>query len=144
MLILRTLTLNVTALPNPNPLCVDESMSQISYFGAGGTVAQIMGSFPSKTCGNLMFSGHTMFLTIFMLFETMHGLIPRKLAFLSIAKTIAGYHSIIACRSHYTIDVVLAIMITNMVFFLHKAYFPKRLELPIILPQEIPVYVPSR
>jgi hypothetical protein len=138
MLLLRTLTLNMTALPNPNPLCVDESMTPVSYFGSEGTVMQILGSFPSKTCGNLMFSGHTMFLTIFMLFETMHGLVPRKLTFLSVAKTIVGYRSTIACRSHYTIDVVLAIMITHMVFFLHKAYFPKRLELPIVPRLELP------
>lgn len=142
MLLIRMVTLNMTALPNPNPLCVDESMTQISYFGAGGTVSQILESFPPKTCGNLMFSGHTMFLTIFLLFETFHGLVPRKLILFSIAKTLAGYHSTIACRSHYTIDVMLAILFTNMVFFLHKAYFPKRLELPIVprMEMEIPIY----
>ena len=50
MLLLRALTLNMTALPNPNPnlLCVDESLEQISNFGTDGTVAQILGTFPSN------------------------------------------------------------------------------------------------
>jgi len=130
MMMLRTMTLNVTVLPNPNPLCMDEAIDPIGYFGYGGTVEMVLQTFPAKTCGNLMFSGHTMFIMIFLLSEYTYELVPPNLYFLSITKTIYAIYSIIACRSHYTIDVLLGVIITPMVFFLHRVYFPKQLEIP--------------
>jgi hypothetical protein len=137
MIILRTMTLNVTALPNPNPLCVDESLDQLPFFGSGGTIDGVLSEFPSKTCGNLMFSGHTMFITTFALIEYIYKTVPRKLYLFSICKTLIGYYSTISCRSHYTIDVLLGIMLTTMTFFLYLAYFPSKLQITYRTEREI-------
>ena len=113
LMVLRSFTMTVTAFPSPNPTCKDESITQLGYSGA---LFQTMSSFPAKSCGNQLFSGHTMFLTSFMLFEYKYNLIPRKLFFISIIKTLIGYYSVIACRSHYTIDVLIAILFTFGIF----------------------------
>ena len=44
---------------------------------------------------------------------------------LSLAKTILGIYSVIACRSHYTIDVVISLLLTNMVFYLREKHIHK-------------------
>ncbi len=113
IMILRTLTMISTSYPNPNPQCYDESINEISFPDA---ILQTITSFPPRSCGNLMFSGHTMFLILFFCFET-HFLYARwfyKIA--SLFKTLIGMYFIIACRSHYTADVVVSTLITVGVF----------------------------
>ena len=122
MMLLRTTTLSLTSMPNPNPKCFDESLVPIEYTGYDGSVFKTIHSVATKSCGNLMFSGHTMFLTIIYLFENKHKIVPRKLALLSFIKTAAGYYYIISCRSHYTIDVWISFLITNMTFQLYNNY----------------------
>ncbi len=116
MMLLRTITMISTAFPNPNPQCMDEAIVEISYHDA---VIQTIGTFPTKSCGNLMFSGHTMFLTLFCIFEFKYLQLNNLCCVLSLAKTIFGIYSVIACRSHYTIDVVISLLLTNMVFQLY-------------------------
>lgn len=132
MMLMRTATLVVTSYPNPNPQCYLESTTPIDYFGANGSISQTISSFPTKSCGNLMFSGHTMFLTLFALFEYTYKIIPRKYFFLTVVKTAFGYYSIIACRSHYSIDVLVSFIVTNMTFQLYISHFPKWAEIPEI------------
>jgi hypothetical protein len=117
LMMLRSFTMIVTAFPSPNPACKDESVSQLDYSGA---LVQTMSSFPAKSCGNQLFSGHTMFLTSFLIFEYKYNLVPRKMFFLSIIKTLIGYYSVIACRSHYSIDVLIAILFTFGIFIIHR------------------------
>jgi len=121
-MLLRTTTLSLTSMPNPNPKCFDESVAPIEYTGYDGSVFKTIHSGATKSCGNLMFSGHTMFLTMLYLFENKHKIVPRKLVFLSFVKTAAGYYYIISCRSHYTIDVWISCLITNMTFQLYNTY----------------------
>ncbi len=125
MMLLRTTTLSLTSMPSPNPKCFDESVAPIEYTGYDGSVFKTIHSVATKSCGNLMFSGHTMFLTMLYLFENKHKIVPRKLVFLSFVKTATGYYYIIACRSHYTIDIWISCLITNMSFRLYTIYQKK-------------------
>jgi hypothetical protein len=113
IMILRTLTMMSTAYPNPNPQCYDESINEISYSDA---ILQTITSFPPRSCGNLMFSGHTMFLTLFFCFETRFLYTHWFYKVVSLFKTLFGLYFIIACRSHYTADVLVSILITCCVF----------------------------
>ena len=122
MMLLRTTTLSLTSMPNPNPKCFDESVEPIEYTGYDGSAFKTIHSVATKSCGNLMFSGHTMFLTMIYLFENKHKIVPRKLAWLSFVKTATGYYYIISCRSHYTIDVWISFLITNMTFQIYNTY----------------------
>lgn len=122
MMLLRTTTLSLTSMPSPNPKCFNESVAPIEYTGYDGSAFKTIHSGATKSCGNLMFSGHTMFLTMIYLFENKHNIVPRKLALLSLVKTATGYYYIIACRSHYTIDVWISCLITSMTFQLYNTY----------------------
>ena len=113
MMLLRTITMISTAFPNPNPQCMDKAIVEISYRDA---VVKTISTFPTKSCGNLMFSGHTMFLTLFCIFEFRYLQLNSICRVMSLAKTGFGVYSIIACRSHYTIDVVISLLLTNLVF----------------------------
>lgn len=113
MMLLRTITMISTAFPNPNPQCMGETTEDISYREA---VLQTISTFPTKACGNLMFSGHTMFLTLFCIFEIRYLQLNRICHIMSLAKTGLGIYYIIACRSHYTIDVVISLLMTGLVF----------------------------
>ncbi len=120
IMILRTLTMISTSYPNPNPQCYDNSINDISYSDA---ILQTISAFPTKSCGNLMFSGHTMFLTLLFWFET-HFLYTHWFCkIVSLFKTLLGIYFIIACRSHYTADVVVSILITSGVF---KLFFGEK------------------
>lgn len=92
---------------------MDEAIVEISYRDA---IVKTISTFPTKSCGNLMFSGHTMFLTLFCIFEFRYLQLNRICRVMSLAKTGFGIYSIIACRSHYTIDVVISLLLTNLVF----------------------------
>jgi hypothetical protein len=122
MMLLRTITMVSTAFPNPNPQCMDDAIVEISYHDA---VVKTMSSCPTKSCGNLMFSGHTMFLTLFCIFEIRYLQFNNICRILSLAKTILGIYSVVACRSHYTIDVVISLLLTNMVFHLREKHIHK-------------------
>jgi len=113
IMLLRTITMISTAYPNPNPQCYDESINEISFPDA---ILQTITSFPPRSCGNLMFSGHTMFLTLFFCFETRFLYTQWFYKIVSFGKTVLGLYFIIACRSHYTADVLVSILITFCVF----------------------------
>jgi hypothetical protein len=89
-----------------------------------------MGTMPTHSCGNLMFSGHASLLTLLFLVEGKYDKIHNanaiwysKLLFIRIIKTVMGYYSIIACRSHYTSDVVIGIMLASLIFIVSETHF---------------------
>jgi len=47
----------------------------------------------------------------------------RVTTLIRIIKTVIGYYSTIACRSHYTSDVVMGIMISTFVFIISETHF---------------------
>jgi len=125
VMILRTLTLSVTSFPNPNPRCMGSTVTDNPLFGSRGTILRIVTSFPPSTCGNLMFSGHTAYLILLVLFDYKYSVMPRKLFSLSIGRTILGLYSVIACRSHYSVDVVVSVLITTFTFVTCNEYLPQ-------------------
>ena len=121
MFLLRSLTIVSTALPNPNPACKFSETHPKSF---NDLLHTALSEFPPPSCGNLVFSGHTTLLTLLFLTEYRHKLyvmtqskiINCILFVISVLKTLVGYLSVISCRSHYTVDVVLAIIITTLVY----------------------------
>ena len=72
-----------------------------------------------------MFSGHTAYLILLVLFDYKYSVMPRKLFSLSIGRTILGLYSVIACRSHYSVDVVVSVLITTFTFVTCNEYLPQ-------------------
>lgn len=121
--ILRGITISVTSYPSPNPVCDDETKH---FWGEKGYVYVAMSSLPTKACGDLMFSGHTAMLTLLLLFEYNYDIWPKinAIKIIQLAKTLIGYYSIISCRSHYTSDVIVGIIVTVLLFITSQTYFP--------------------
>jgi len=70
-----------------------------------------------QTCGDYMFSGHTVYLTIFSHFITEY--VPRRFYLIHSASWILnlfGMFFILAAHEHYTIDVVIAFFLTSRIF----------------------------
>jgi len=70
-----------------------------------------------RTCGDYIFSGHTLMLTLFNLFICEYTpKSKRYIHVLSWSLNILGMFSILTCRGHYTIDVVLAFYLAVQIF----------------------------
>ena len=117
----------LTSYPNPNPVCSSLLKNQQTLLEI---MKRVMGTIPTHSCGNLMFSGHASSLTLFLLVEGKYNIIKkvnirwfRILLFIRAIKTVLGYYSIIACRSHYTSDVVIGIMVSSLIFIVSETHF---------------------
>ncbi|ORZ41200.1 PAP2 superfamily C-terminal-domain-containing protein [Catenaria anguillulae PL171] len=111
LLIFRSITINVTTVPDPNPVCQNRVPSP-SFF------RQVNPFFPD-TCGDMIYSGHSVVLTIVALawhqYGPQHWSVKRSIWALSIL----GMLSLIACRYHYTVDVVLSFGLTWLTWQLY-------------------------
>ncbi|KAJ1886971.1 hypothetical protein LPJ66_009358 [Kickxella alabastrina] len=114
--LLRSITISVTTIPPPIidcvPLLVDDARSMLrAIFG--------MISGERKECTDMVFSGHTIVLLISFLFWTKYA---RHWSFVvySAIHTVVGIASVLLVRYHYTLDVVLAAVITA---FVHHMYY---------------------
>ena len=115
----RTTTVGLTGLPQPNPKCVEQQHYPVSF---GNALAFVMGrGFPPHACGDLIYSGHVGCTLICMAVLHRHGFMMNKLV-AAIMWTIAaiGIYFTISCRSHYSVDVVLAFYFG---YFLPEWYF---------------------
>lgn len=115
----RTTTVCVTGLPQPNPKCVNEQHHPVTYRNA---LQFVMGrGFPPHACGDLIYSGHVGCTLICMIVLTKHGYL-RNLAVRAFVWAVAalGIYCTVSCRSHYTVDVVLAFY---MSYLLGEWYF---------------------
>ena len=95
---IRAITIFVTILPKHHKC--ENSESVFSYINGD--------------CFDKIFSGHTSFMFLLTLFLMKENIINFPLL---IAINAANILSILAVRSHYTVDVLLALLIT---FFIHK------------------------
>jgi hypothetical protein len=109
MFLTRTTTVSVTNLPQPNiqHKCIRaQNNIDMTFLDA---LVEVCGKFPPKACGDLIYSGHEactlLSLIIFYREKAFFNSPAIKLVLLSAALT--GTLSILACRSHYTVDVVL-------------------------------------
>jgi len=115
----RTSTVVMTGLPQPNPKCVGHQHYPVNFAGA---IQFVVGrGFPPHACGDLIYSGHVGCTLICMAVLHRHRFLRRRLA-LFIVWTVAmvGIYFTIACRSHYSVDVVLALYFG---YFLPEWYF---------------------
>lgn len=136
MLLLRCLTVMSTNLPDAHPRCrpggdfVTPKGDMPVHLGGGSSLSHLMNSqksfvehtiffmSPGPTCGDMVFSGHTVVMTLCAL--TIHTYWPRTNSFwapnpakvAAWAVCLVGLGSIIATRLHYSIDVTLALYLT--------------------------------
>ncbi|KAL3815932.1 hypothetical protein ACHAXA_008306 [Cyclostephanos tholiformis] len=105
--ITRTSTVGLTGLPQPNPRCVDQQHLPATF---GNALMFVMGrGFPPHACGDLIYSGHVGCTLICMAVLHRHGFLKRKSAAVLVwVVAVIGIYFTISCRSHYSVDVVLA------------------------------------
>ena len=108
----RTTTVGITNLPQPNPRCIAAQQQQFSksYLDA---IKFVMGrGFPPHACGDLIYSGHVACTLVCFIIMHRHNFFYGRYMLLDItfqwSMMCLGIYSVIACRSHYTVDVVLA------------------------------------
>ncbi|KAL7514635.1 hypothetical protein ACHAXN_011967 [Cyclotella atomus] len=103
----RTTTVGLTGLPQPNPKCVTQQHFEVSFYNA---LIFVMGrGFPPHSCGDLIYSGHVGCTLICMAVLHKHGFLRNIIAaILTWTVAIIGIYFTISCRSHYSVDVMLA------------------------------------
>eukprot|EP01083_Nonionella_stella_P206849 751989_1 len=112
MFLTRTTTVSMAALPNPNPKCVSRQHDPVTYSQA---VDFVVGrGFPPAACGDLIYSGHTAaILLCMMIFHKHHCCGTGSKSWIRYGLlwcfALIGILSTISCRSHYTVDVILAV-----------------------------------
>ncbi|KNE66798.1 hypothetical protein AMAG_11289 [Allomyces macrogynus ATCC 38327] len=105
LLLFRSLTIISTTLPDPQKKCA-EKLPVEDIFAPVNPLMPV-------TCGDMMFSGHTVMLTILAMIWTDYG--PQIAWVRRGIWTIAalGMLSLLAMRYHYTIDIMIALYITQ-------------------------------
>ena len=128
--LLRGVVVSLTSYPNPNPVCSGLIKNRHTLFGKDSIMRRVFSTFPTHSCGNLMFSGHVVTLTLLFLIEgkydgikSMNTKFIRLFLLIRIVKTMIGFYSIIACRLHYTSDVIMGIIVSTFVFIISETHF---------------------
>mmetsp|Transcript_27314 Transcript_27314/g.56957 ORF Transcript_27314/g.56957 Transcript_27314/m.56957 type:complete len:431 (+) Transcript_27314:186-1478(+) len=103
----RTSVVGLTGLPQPNPKCTEQQHFPVSFANA---LKFVMGrGFPPHACGDLIYSGHVGCTLISMAVLHRHGFMRNRLTSSLIWLIAAiGIYFTISCRSHYSVDVMLA------------------------------------
>ena len=123
IMFMRSFTLLMTALPDPYYVCathtdVLHSWTSIPWRSVFNDVFELLGSNSARnsvTCGDLIFSGHTVLfvlcaLVVHTYYKTMHSLNPLKLWMWIIS--VVGTTLLLITRMHWTLDIALAYYIT--------------------------------
>lgn len=112
--VLRLLTMTVTSLPDPSPMCPVTHETKIEL-----TIANVAKElFGGTTCGDMIFSGHTMGFVIPALVHTTY--FGKKIAAIYWIVALIGAFLLILTRMHYTVDVLLTFVIAPPYFYLYK------------------------
>ncbi|CBN78943.1 conserved unknown protein [Ectocarpus siliculosus] len=124
--LMRCLCVTLTSLPGPAPHC--EALSGYDrprgWHDVATRLGPLMGDF--RTCGDLLFSGHTAWTTVSMLLLTKSFRRAPRLVYALVKSTGFLYlltmaTCTIAGRKHYTVDVALAVVIAGLTFFRFQA-----------------------
>jgi len=117
--LIRTCTVGITGIPQPNPRCQPIQSKSVSYIEALQFV--MLRGFPPHACGDLIFSGHVacvlLCIVMFYKYDYFHG---RCAYIVTMMMGALSCLSVISCRSHYTVDVILAFY---FVYFVQDWYF---------------------
>nr|XP_022327960.1 sphingomyelin synthase-related protein 1-like isoform X2 [Crassostrea virginica] len=126
--ILRCVCVTVTNLPMPEKhykcdrMVFQDTWSKfqrilVVYSGMGMKIGGM------KTCGDYMFSGHTITITVATL--TAIEYTPKRYRLLHVALWLycfCGMWAILASHGHYTLDVVIAFYIASRIFMYHQTF----------------------
>jgi len=74
---------------------------------------------PTHTCHDMMFSGHTAMGTLAYLFIWKYKLVTSTTLTMTTIALFSLYYSLIASRSHYTVDVLIGILVAISIFYLY-------------------------
>ena len=117
--ITRSSTVGVTGLPQPNPTCVSVQGFSVTYHEAFQYVLDK--GFPYHSCGDLIYSGHVGCIMTCMTVLHKHNFLKNRMVAMFVwSVALLGTYSTISCRTHYTVDVVLALYFS---YFLGEWYF---------------------
>ncbi|EAY18238.1 hypothetical protein TVAG_123040 [Trichomonas vaginalis G3] len=111
---LRVLTMTSTYLPDPSPNCpaIHDTTVEISIPRLWKAL------FGGITCGDMIYSGHTMGFMFPGLIH--HRFFNKKLGVLYLVLGFIGSFSLILTRFHYTVDVLLSIILTTTMWFTYN------------------------
>jgi hypothetical protein len=113
LLLLRSISITLTALTNPDPRCAN------CQYGCPGNIfdaiKMTLRRFPFWSCGDLVFSGHTVEFTLSALVWLSYCKI-RFLRFSAACTAIVGVTSLIGCRYHYSVDIFIAFVLSYLVW----------------------------
>ena len=120
--VFRFLALALTIFPDPSLSCVSDpvagTLDENLMYEAFRTFTMMR-----KTCGDMMFSGHTSVLTSMSLFLTQYarGIIPRRLPRILLivlcwATSLAGMVALLLTRLHYTFDIWVSVLVVVVIF----------------------------
>ncbi|KAL0478870.1 sphingomyelin synthase-related protein [Acrasis kona] len=116
---IRAVSISVTWLPNPFPLC------KASELGNPLVEALLILAAQAKTCQDCFFSGHSVAITLscMLWYDYLNTKIWIRL--LAIPAAFIGALVILLCRFHYTVDVIFGFLITFLMWkyyhmFLHR------------------------
>ncbi len=117
----RTTTVGLTGLPQPNPKCTVIQHLPVTYDNA---LKFVMGrGFPPHACGDLIYSGHVGCTLVCMAVLHRNGFLRNRIARVLVwAVAIVGIYFTISCRSHYSVDVMLAFYFG---YFLPEWYYSR-------------------
>mmetsp|Transcript_22713 Transcript_22713/g.47235 ORF Transcript_22713/g.47235 Transcript_22713/m.47235 type:complete len:439 (-) Transcript_22713:34-1350(-) len=117
----RTTTVGLTGLPQPNPKCTVIQHLPVTF---GNALKFVMGrGFPPHACGDLIYSGHVGCTLICMAVLHRNGFMRKRVASVMVwAIAIVGIYFTISCRSHYSVDVMLAFYFG---YFLPEWYYSR-------------------
>ncbi|RHW70308.1 sphingomyelin/ceramide phosphorylethanolamine synthase [Trypanosoma brucei equiperdum] len=115
LLLFRSAVIVMTSLPAPDDLCQDPPKIENPVKNVILTV--LTAGAGSIHCGDLMYSGHTVILTLHLMFHWIYGAMVHW-SFRPVVTVVAifSYYCIVASRFHYTDDVLVAIYLTIATF----------------------------
>ena len=120
LFLMRTTTVGLTGFPQPNPRCQSIQSIEISYWEA---VQFVFRAVLPHACGDLVFSGHISCIfncmVIFHKHRLFSGIVPYIVAWIL---SLTSIYTVISCRSHYSVDVVLAFY---FVYFTQDWYYSR-------------------
>ncbi len=113
LLFLRSISITLTALTNPDPRCANcQYGCPSSLFHA---ITMTLSRFPFWSCGDLVFSGHTVEFTLAACIWSSYCK-SRFLRFSAVCTAMLGVVSLIGCRYHYTIDIFVAFVLSYLLW----------------------------
>jgi hypothetical protein len=122
----RTTVVGLTGLNQPNERCLVIQDEHMTYAEA---MKYVFSTFPHRSCGDLIYSGHTALLVIWMInMRWQNGIVHNRwyLTLWCWLQSGWGISLLIVCRSHYTVDVALGFYFA---FFVSQFYMVRALNI---------------